>query len=918
MDTNPGDGTCSTGEMVNVEGNEVAECTVRAAVAEANSHAGANTINIPAGVYTLTLAGGEPRDAPDHTSGDLDIVKDTTINGAGEYVPDNLDTIANEEAGTVIQAGTTEYAGIDRIFEIWNSDAPTDVAIKDLTVRNGLAPIGFNKDLGGGIRLNGGSQVTLTSVTVTKSRTTFAGGVFVWEGSDLTMIDSTISDNQAATHRGALSIEGADSSATLTDTDVLGNHANAFIGGIHVVQGATLTMTGGRIEGNTAAQGSGGMQVNDQAIATLTGTVVKDNVAVTAGGGITNEGNLTLTGVTMSGNQAPTGAALDTWAGTTTVNDSLIEDNLAEGPDANGVVLVRSSGTLNIEDTTIRGNTANATSANGYSRGAVTSLGGGLTMNRTLVHNNESKAVGDLALGGGITLCCGNPTGTSITNSTITGNLAKEGGGIRSDYGMTLLNVTVADNTSSLAGRADNIVQSQGQVTLKNSLVSGSSGDINCNSNVITQGNNLSSDGTCFPSGGSDLLNTNPVLGPLADNGGPTKTRALADNSPAIDMVPAAACPPPAVDQRGKERPDDGGDSDTTAECDAGAYEWVDGDNDLVEDESDGCVTEAEDRDGIQDADGCPETDADSDGVADAQDEFPLDPSENSDYDNDDTGDNADADDDNDGVQDTTDSCQFSAEDDDGVQDNDGCPESDADNDGTPDATDDFPENANEATDTDDDGIGDNADTDDDNDAQSDAAESQCGSNPKDATSKSPDFDGDGAADCLDEDDDGDLTLDGADTNDQNACVPSKTAGRCDRDRDGHTNDVDNCDKVVNADQKDYDDDGIGDWCDTPHKMTVSLSLSKHLKASGVIKVTDSVQACVADRIVLIEWYDAKERKWDGVAKARTPAKGGTFSTSVGDLTGKYRARIGAHEVTRNNVTTVCSKANSLSVRHVH
>jgi hypothetical protein len=63
----------------------------------------------------------------------------------------------------------------------------------------------------------------------------------------------------------------------------------------------------------------------------------------------------------------------------------------------------------------------------------------------------------------------------------------------------------------------------------------------------------------------SDMINTEPLLGPLQNNGGPTMTSALLSNSPAINTADNAACPP--TDQRGVPRPQG-------PACDIGAYEY--------------------------------------------------------------------------------------------------------------------------------------------------------------------------------------------------------------------------------------------------------------------------------------------------------------------------------------------------------
>jgi hypothetical protein len=195
------------------------------------------------------------------------------------------------------------------------------------------------------------------------------------------------------------------------------------------------------------------------------------------------------------------------------------------------------------------------------------------------------------------------------------------------------------------------------------------------------------------------------------------------------------------------------------------------------------------DGDGIPDA---TDPDDDGDGAPDDQDDFPLDPAEDTDTDGDGTGDNADDDDDGDGVDDVDDDFPLDDSetvdtDGDGTGDN---ADTDDDGDGTPDAGDEFPLDPAEDTDTDGDGTGDNADTDDDDDGTPDADDDL----PLDPAEHT-DTDGDGTGNNADGDDDGDGTPDADDE------FPLDPAEDTDADGDG-TGD--------NADTDD-DDDGTPD-----------------------------------------------------------------------------------------------------------
>ncbi len=197
---------------------------------------------------------------------------------------------------------------------------------------------------------------------------------------------------------------------------------------------------------------------------------------------------------------------------------------------------------------------------------------GSLTVTHSLIHANVVQESG-----GGIYLS-GNGSVGLVENSTISGNhsdSANAGLGIGSPgVQLTLRNATVTGNAAPGANNVAGVGNNPGStVILGNSIIANNPGDNQCSNQGTwqSQGYNIASDNTCHLSGTADLPNTNPLLGVLADNGGPTLTHAIGPSSPAVDAGNNAACP--ATDQRGRARPYDGNNSGT-AVCDIGAYEY--------------------------------------------------------------------------------------------------------------------------------------------------------------------------------------------------------------------------------------------------------------------------------------------------------------------------------------------------------
>jgi CSLREA domain-containing protein len=254
-----------------------------------------------------------------------------------------------------------------------------------------------------------------------------------------------------------------------------------------------------------------------QVTAALSGMKITNGLSTelgTQGGGVYNTGTLTLHAVEISGNAVP----------------------FSPGGGIGNV------GTMTLSSSLVSGNRSLAC--------------GGITNRGSLTIINSTVAANDAFSVGGI--CTGNPDGTGT---------------------LLLISSTVSDNQSSFETNGAGIF---GPVTAKSSIIAGNYivprtllQTLNCSNGAATDGGyNISDDATCgFNTDNNSRASTDPKLGVLQENGGPTRTFALQPGSPALDAIPLGAngCGTTVTtDQRGTSRPLPVGNK-----CDMGAFEFA-------------------------------------------------------------------------------------------------------------------------------------------------------------------------------------------------------------------------------------------------------------------------------------------------------------------------------------------------------
>jgi CSLREA domain-containing protein len=357
---------------------------------------------------------------------------------------------------------------------------------------------------GGGIHSATGSSLNLRNVVVRENLASFGGGVFSEGRTNFTNI--TVRNNGPALSAGGLALTGP-----------------------------TTKLTSVRILRNEASNMGGGISLSDTT-ATLVDVVVLRNKIGNQGGGIVQSG------------------------GTVSIADSTISGNRTQNNGAGLRVFSSSDGptTTSLVRVTISNNRADNNSGG---IGLEASSSETITVNGRNVTMSGNKAK---TSGGGVFVFPGGSSEVNLFNSTITDNTADsdgdtfgQGGGIAlfdADAGTVTITRTI------LAGNQDS--------------TPGSGEPDECYPELESGGHNVvgHTEGCTFddqPSdqvGASDTAPLDPLLGPLANNGGKTQTHRVLPHSPALDAIPSSDVGCGGKDQRGVPRPRGSG-------CDVGTYE---------------------------------------------------------------------------------------------------------------------------------------------------------------------------------------------------------------------------------------------------------------------------------------------------------------------------------------------------------
>ncbi|MCA9234116.1 MAG: hypothetical protein KDA44_01500, partial [Planctomycetales bacterium] len=431
-------------------------------------------------------------------------------------ITDELTIVGADAATTIIDASGDVGLG-DRVFDVLGS---VNVMLQNLTITGGTAgATGGDDGRGGGVRHDGAGMLTILSSSVTGNSATGAGGGVARNGAGtgaVQIFGSTIVNNTSQASGGGASFEGSQTQGLFVISSTFsGNKATGSGGGIWIFddQGAGADVFVSQFVGNTAGGNGGGI---------FNGT----------GAGGADSGPLTIKASTIADNSS--------------------------GGFGGGLLHLSDQSPLTLRDSTV-------------------------------AHNMAVKG------GGGVSNATQLGVSSQIINSTVSDNsTAAAGGGVSNSYGsLEILHSTITDNAAA-DGSGSGVASFGGaagaSTVVSDSIVAHNKFDdvavlmavVETTSNTFTSlGFNLVGSGSAVPEIAANAIEAfnqtgdqtavDPLLGPLQDNGGSTKTHALLAGSPAIDagdpnFSAANFVPELTTDQRGAPR-------ERGAAIDVGAFE---------------------------------------------------------------------------------------------------------------------------------------------------------------------------------------------------------------------------------------------------------------------------------------------------------------------------------------------------------
>jgi hypothetical protein len=407
------------------------------------------------------------------------------------------------DTGALIGAINTANGNADTIINLANSTYVLTAVDNNTDGDTGLPAITANMTINGN-----GAEITRST----------AGGT---------------PDFRIMVFNGAADITLTLNNLTLSNGSIIGEG-----GGFSNDNSGTVNMNDCIITGNSATGGGNGVNNDTAGIINISNCLITDNDGEGRAGGVINDSN-----------------------GTVNIADSTITfNNKTSNIFGAGGVANNTSGILNITRSTISNNTNSHNSSVG---GVWNNSNGTLNLSESLVSNNSGGS------GGGV---ANNSNGTlNIINTTIKNNSSPLlGGGVynNSSGSTNIDSCTISGNTAPDGPEINDREDGSGVINILNTIVGENGNDGNCNSSdgIISLGYNIDSGDSCNFNSTGDMVNTDPLLAPLGNNGGPTQTCALAPDSPAINNG-NPACPPPDTDQRGFPRPAEN-------RCDIGAFEF--------------------------------------------------------------------------------------------------------------------------------------------------------------------------------------------------------------------------------------------------------------------------------------------------------------------------------------------------------